>query len=131
MLAPVRTAAAQLPAHQASTWAGDAACFLLRPSPPLAVPGTTPRPGTSGTWLKASTPARLRLVPAGGSNSEAGHSASATLLELSLPKRLLLRVDLSEAARPGADGAPRLLRDAAVLIVPRVSKHSLGRGQPR
>lgn len=69
--------------------------------------GTIPKPGghTAGTWLKASAPARLRLVPSGDSSAS---------LELSLPKRLLVRADLGDSCC-----GLRLLRDQCILIIPK------------
>ncbi|KAI8466829.1 MAG: hypothetical protein J3K34DRAFT_524235 [Monoraphidium minutum] len=97
-----------------ATWTGDAACFLPRPAPPPAIAGTTPRPGAAGSWLKAAAPARLRLAAAAPGPEGTAGAPAATLLELSLPRRPLLRLDLSGRGWPRA----RLLQEAGVLVIP-------------
>lgn len=108
------------PCFPSQTWAGELACFLPKPTTPLAVAGAVPRAGR-GSWLKAAGAARLRIVPvvAGAGAGAGAASAAAAALELSLAKRPpVVRRDLSEARGPAARGAVSLLEDPGILLLP-------------
>jgi hypothetical protein len=106
-----------------TTWTGDLACLLPRPSAPPAIPGTAPRTGHAGTWLKAAGPARLRVVAAG---------AAGAALEVMLPKAPLLRHELAAGSSGGGSPAPpRLLPEQGLLLVPKVGPLGSAPGRKR
>lgn len=72
----------------------------------VILPLPEPAAAMHGSW-QAAAPARLRLVP--------GTQQQVALLELSLPKRVLLREDLTSDL-----SGVRVLQDQGVLIIPKV-----------